>query len=321
MNHSVKVLRRRASVFLSRNMFVLLLLVLFNGTTAAAGKLSIGISVSDLGNPYFVQIARGAESKARELVGDDAEIVVVSSAYDVQRQIAQIDDFIARKMDMILLSAASYEGVEVAVRRAREAGVKVLAVDVKAKGADATVTTDNIQAGKIACEYLVSQLKGKGNIVIINGPQVSSVKERVRGCTSVLSEFPEIQLLSSDKNGGGSREGGLETMTFLLTAFPRIDGVFAINDPSAMGAVQAAQQALRDDFLIVAVDGAPVAEQQLRVPNSLLRATAAQFPNRMAAKAVEIGYQLMNGEVLEQNTVLIPAELVTVETVDTYKGW
>lgn len=289
--------------------------------TMADNTLSIGISVSDLGNPYFIQIARGAEIQAKQLVGDNAEVVVVSSAYDVKRQVEQIEGFVKQGMDMILLSAASYDGVEAAVLKAREAGVKVLAVDVKAKGADATITTDNTQAGMIACDYLAKRLGGKGNVVIINGPKVSSVKDRVAGCKAVLAQSPGIQLLSSDLNSGGGREGGLESMTYLLTQFQQIDGVFSINDPSALGAQDAAQFAGRGEFIIVSVDGAPLAEQQLRSSDSLIRATAAQFPNYMAAKAVETGYRLMQGETLEQTTILIPAELITRETVDSYQGW
>ncbi|WP_332874442.1 ABC transporter substrate-binding protein [Amphritea pacifica] len=290
-------------------------------SVAAEKTLSIGISVSDLGNPYFIQIARGAEMQAKQLVGDNAEVVVVSSAYDVKRQIEQIESFVAQGMDMILLSAASYDGVETAVLKARQAGVKVLAVDVKAKGADATITTDNVQAGMIACDYLVKQLGGRGNVVIINGPKVSSVKDRVAGCKAVLAQSPGIQLLSSDLNSGGGREGGLESMTYLLTQFQQIDGVFSINDPSALGAQDAAQFAGRGEFIIVSVDGAPLAQQQLRRSDSLIRATAAQFPNYMAAKAVETGYRLMQGGILEQSTILIPAELITRETVDSYQGW
>lgn len=292
-----------------------------SGIVLADNSLSIGISVSDLGNPYFTQIARGAEIQAKQLVGDNANVVVVSSAYDVKRQIEQIEGFVAQGMDMILLSAASYDGVEAAVLKARKAGVKVLAVDVKAKGADVTVTTDNTQAGMIACDYLVKQLGGQGRVVIINGPKVSSVRERVAGCKEVLAQSPGIQLLSSDLNSGGGREGGLESMTYLLTQFQQIDGVFTINDPSALGAQDAAQFAGRDEFMIVSVDGAPLAEQQLRTEGSLIKATAAQFPNYMAAKAVEVGYRLMQGETLEQTSILIPAELITRETVDRYQGW
>jgi len=72
--------------------------------------------------------------------------------------------------------------------------------------------------------------------VIINGPPVASVVERVQGCQSVFSKYPDIKVLSKDQNAEGSRDGGLRVMSDVLTSFPKIDAVFAINDPCAIGA-------------------------------------------------------------------------------------
>ncbi|MDH2435655.1 ABC transporter substrate-binding protein [Pokkaliibacter sp. MBI-7] len=291
-------------------------------TAAQATELkSIGLSVSDLGNPFFVQIAKGAEKKAKELGGDNVKVTVVSSAYDLQRQVSQIDDFIAKKVDLILISAADPKGIAPAVMRAKAAGIKVLAVDVAAEGADATITTNNVQAGDIACEFLAKQMEYKGDVVIINGPPVSAVVDRVEGCKNVLSKYPDIKLLSDKQNAGGSREGGLEKMTSLLTAYPKLKGVFAINDPTAIGAELAAKQARRSDFIITSVDGAPVAQEDLKKPESMLVATAAQFPNLMAEKAVEVGYGMLNGTMPDQQVILIPAELVNKDNVKDYRGW
>jgi len=290
-------------------------------TVAAEKSLKIGVSVSDLGNPFFARIAQGAEAKARELVGDKAEVILVSSAYDVERQRRQIDQFVAQRVDMILLSAAVYDAFEEAIARAQQAGVKVLAVDVKAAGADATVTTDNPQAGNIACRYLAEQIQGTGNVVILNGPQVSSIIERVEGCQRVLAEYPDIHVLSSNRNSGGSREGGLEMMTHLLMAYPHIDAVFTINDPAALGAEIAAQQSGRDEFIIVSVDGAPSVVEAMKQPNALIRGTATQSPTQMAKKAVEMGFELMQGKTLDTTEVLIPAVLLTPETTTSAKQW
>ena len=95
--------------------------------------------------------------------------------------------------------------------------------------------------------------------MIVNGPPVTSVIERVDGCLNVLSQYPKLKILSKDQNAEGSRDGGLRVMSDLLTTFPDIDAVFAINDPSGVGADLAANQAKRDDFFIVGVDGAPEA--------------------------------------------------------------
>jgi len=288
---------------------------------ATTSLTSIGVSVSDLGNPYFVEIARGAERRARQLGGAGIRVQVVSSAYDLPRQIRHIDRFIEEGVQMILLSAADREGIAPAVARAREAGIPVIAVDVEAAGADATITTDNRAAGTLACDYLARRMDGHGKVVIINGPAVSSVVERVDGCRQALAGFAGIELLSDTQNGGGAREGGLEKMTALMTAYPDIQGVFTINDPTALGAEQAAHQAGRNNFFIVSVDGSPAAFEQLREPDSLLEASAAQFPGRIAERAVETGLQLLHGKAVEPRRILIAPELITRDNVGEYQGW
>jgi ribose transport system substrate-binding protein len=291
-------------------------------TSLWAGELkSIGISVADLGNPFFVQIAESVTDKARELAGDQVEVIVRSSAYDLGRQQTQIDEFIQRKVDLIVLTAADSVKIEPQVRRAQQAGIRVIAVDINAAGADVTITTDNVQAGEIACRYLAQRLHGQGNVVIINGAIISSVIDRVGGCKAVLNDYPGITLLSDQRNGGGSIEGGLEAMTHLINAYEDIDGVFAINDPSAQGAVMAAQQAGRTDFIITSVDGAPAACQALAQATSPWVASAAQFPREMAERAVELGLALIQGRKPKSAVILIPARLITVDNLADYHGW
>ncbi|MDO5054805.1 MAG: ABC transporter substrate-binding protein [Pasteurella oralis] len=282
---------------------------------------SIGVTVGDLANPFFVQIAKGAELKAKELAGDKVNVVSVSSGYDLGQQVAQIDNFIAAKADMIILNAADSKGIGPAVQRARDAGIVVVAVDVAADGANATVTSNNYQAGEIACQTIVEKLNGKGNVVIINGPPVSAVQDRVQGCQDVFAKHSDIKVLSHNQNAKGSREGGLEVMTSLLIAHPKIDAVFAINDPTAIGADLAAKQAQRSEFFIMGVDGSPDGEEALKLSDSLFRGTPAQDPQVMAAEAVKIGYDILQGKPAPKDPVLIPVHLITRDNIKDYKGW
>ena len=87
----------------------------------------------------------------------------------------------------------------------------MVAVDTAAKGANATVETNNTQAGTIACQYLIEKMGGKGDMIIVNGPQVSSVIERVNGCKEVIAKNPGVKLLSFDQDAKGSRDGGLQS--------------------------------------------------------------------------------------------------------------
>ncbi|TNG90956.1 substrate-binding domain-containing protein [Pasteurellaceae bacterium USgator11] len=282
---------------------------------------SIGVTVGDLANPFFVQIAKGAELKAKELAGDQVRVTLVSSGYDLGQQVAQIDNFIAAKTDMIILNAADSKGIGPAVQRARDAGIVVIAVDVAADGANATVTSNNYQAGEIACQTIVDKLKGQGDVVIINGPPVSAVQDRVQGCMDIFAKNKGINLLSYNQNAKGSREGGLEVMTSLLIAHPKINAVFAINDPTAIGADLAAKQAQRSEFFIMGVDGSPDGEEALKQSDSLFLGTPAQDPQVMAAEAVKIGYDILQGQAAPKEAVLIPVTLITRENIKDYKGW
>ncbi|HOW63088.1 MAG: ABC transporter substrate-binding protein [Candidatus Contendobacter sp.] len=294
-----------------------------SGATLAADQplKAVGVTMGNMGNPFFVTLAKGAAEKAKELGGDKVKITVDSADDDLGKQTNQIDNFIAAQVDLILLNPVHPEGIMPAVMRAKEANIPVIAVDAAAEGVNAMITSNNVQAGEKACQFIVDRLKGKGDVVIIDGPPVTAVTDRIKGCKAVFAKNPGIKILSDNQNGRGSREGGLETMTNLLTAFPKIDAVFAINDPTGTGADLAARQAKRTEFFITGVDGAPVAVEALKDKDSLFLATAAQNPLQMAKEGVEIGYQIKQGKAPKETTILIPVDLITRDNVKDYKGW
>lgn len=272
---------------------------------------SIGMSVADLGNPFFVELVDSVTRRANELnQGHSVEVVVRSDAYDLKRQMRQLNEFIERQVDLIILTATDEYKIAPVVARAQRAGIKVIAVDVNAQGADATITTDNVQAGMVACERLAKEIGYQGQFVIINGVSVSSVLERVAGCKSAINRYPNITLLSDRLNGTGSREGGMEAMVYLMEEYDHLDAVFAINDPTAYGALMAAEQAGRNEFLLASVDGSNFAIDAIQQPNVWI-ATAVQRPSLMAETAVEMGIALLNGEDIRQRFILIPAQLAT----------
>ncbi|WP_028225657.1 ABC transporter substrate-binding protein [Paraburkholderia ferrariae] len=280
---------------------------------------SIGVTVGSLGNPYFVTIVNGAEAKAKQL-NPNAKVTAVSADYDLNKQFTQIDNFISAHVDMILLNAVDPKAILPAVQKARAAGIVVVAVDVSAAGADATVQTDNVKAGELSCDYIVKKLNGKGNVIIENGPQVSAVIDRVNGCKSVLSKAPGIKVLSDDQDGKGSRDGGMNAMLGYLTRFPKLDAVFTINDPQAIGSDLAAKQLHRSNIVITSVDGAPDIETALKT-DTLVQASASQDPWKMAQTAVDVGYGIMNGKKPANPLIEMMPQLITRDNVGSYKGW
>ncbi len=279
----------------------------------------VGVTLGSLGNPFFVTMVKGAEAQAKA-INPDAEVIGVSADYDLNKQFTQIDNFIAAGVDMILINAVDPKAIEPAIKRAQKAGIAVIAVDVTAAGADATVQTNNIQAGEIACQFIADKIGGKGDVIIQNGPQVSAVIDRVVGCKNVFAKYPDIKVLSDDQDAKGSRDGGLNVMQGHLTRFPKIDAVFAINDPQAIGADLACKQLKRNEMIITSVDGAPDIEAALK-GDTLIQASASQDPYAMAKKGVEVGYEIMQGKKPAEAMILMPSTIVTRDNVKDYKGW
>jgi ribose transport system substrate-binding protein len=252
----------------------------------------------------------------------DVTFSALSANYDLNLQTNQIEDFIAARVELILLGAADSKGIAPAVKKARAAGIIVVAVVVSAEGGvSATVMSDNLQAGRLVAEFTAKKLGGKGRVVIINGPPVSAVIDRVRGAEEVFRKHPGIEIVSRDQNAGGHRMGGMTVATDLLTANPQLDAIFAINDPTALGAALAVRQARREKVFVVGVDGAPDAEKALQDNKSAFLATAAQDPFAMAAKAVEVGYGILQGQAPTADPLLVPVSLVTRDNIANYKGW
>ena len=294
-------------------------IALSTNVAGAAELKKIGITLGSLGNPFFVALANGAKAKALT-INPKVEVITASADYDLNKQFTQMDNFIAAGVNMIMVNAIDANAILPAIKRAQAAGIVVIGVDVAANGADAVVQTNNVQAGQIACQYIVDKLGGKGNVIIQNGPQVSAVIDRVKGCKEKFAAAPGIKVLSDDQDGKGSREGGLNVMQGHLTRFEKIDAVFAINDPQAIGADLAAKQLNRTGIVITAVDGAPDIEGALK-GNTMVQASSSQDPYAMAQLAVQTGAEIMDGKKPANAMILMESKLITRDNVGEYKGW
>ena len=295
-------------------------MVAMAGSVSAKELKAVGLTVGDMANPFFVAMGKGTEEAAKK-INPNVKVTALSTKYDLNTQVGQIENFIANKIDLLLVNAVDPKAIAPVLKKARDAGIVVVAVDVGAEGADYTVMSDNVAAGANACEYIATKLGGKGNVVIVNGPPVTSVIDRVVGCKQVFAKNPGIKVLSDNQDAKGSRDGGMAVMQDLLTANPKIDAVFAINDPTGIGAELAIKQAKREGIFITAVDGAPDAVVALKDPKSLFEGSAAQNPYQMASDGVKVGYDMLNGKMPSTKVLLLPVPLVTKANIKDYPGW
>jgi ribose transport system substrate-binding protein len=280
---------------------------------------SVGISVGSLGNPFYVAAVAGITAAAKK-ANPDVKITAVDADYDLNKQLSQIDSFIGAGVDIMMIVPVDPKASVPAVQKAKAGGMVVAAFDTTASNADASVSTNNVKAGEEACGYLADKLGGKGNIVFLNAVQVSAVVDRINGCKSVLAKHPDMKVVA-DQNTQGSRDGGLKVMQTILTANDHIDGVFAANDPAAIGGDLAAKQMNRNEFIITSVDGAPDAEKLIKGGNTLIKATASQDPYTMAAQSFGIALDIFQGKKPAETQVLLDPKLITADNIADYKGW
>jgi ribose transport system substrate-binding protein len=275
----------------------------------------MGVTVSNSTNPFFVK-----ESDTAKATGEKMGFQVLSqeAGEDVATQSNQIDQFVTSRVDFIVIDPVDSDGVGPAVKRAVAAGIPVVGIDSQTSNADVSVTTNNTQAGKVSCTSLAKQLKGKGKVAILDGTPISAVQDRVTGCEAVLAKYPGIEVVAKQR-GDNSRDKALPVATDILTANPDIDGVFAINDPTAAGVELAAKQkGLK--IIITSVDGAKAAVDSIQ-GGGMITATAAQDPAALAKKGVELGAQLAEKKKVSEKLIELPTELVDASNASEYKPW
>lgn len=275
--------------------------------SAAASAYTIGFAVSTLDNPFFVDLKDGAEAKAAEL---GVTLRVVDAQDDPARQLAGIEDLIARGVDLILVNPTDSSAVVPAILAANRAGIPIITVDRGAEGGEvvAHIASDNVLGGRMAGEFIAELLGGKGKVVELEGiPGTSAARERGQGFNEVIATYPDIQV-AARQEAGFDRARGLTVMENILQAQPEIDALFCHNDEMALGAIIAIQAAGRADKIkVVGFDATDDAVQAVKEGRML--ATIAQQPRLMGELGVEYAIKVLSGETVDK-FIPVPLELV-----------
>lgn len=266
----------------------------------------IGMTCMDLTNPFFKLIAN---VMAEEAGVHGYELTALSGELDPAKQNSQITDFVAQGYDAIFLNPVDSKTAGEGVRAAHEAGIPVFTFDVQISdeaAADLVVShigSDNYQGGQLAGESMIEALGNRGEVAVISLPEVTSCILRVDGFREALEEAGSPIEIVTELSGKGSRDGGYAVATDILQAHPDIDGIFAINDPSALGAHAAVVKANKqDDITIVAFDASPAGKQA--VYEKKLFDTPQQFPRKMARGTVGAFVAYLAGEEVEAKRLI-----------------
>ncbi len=257
--------------------------------------MHIGLVVSDLTKPHWVIMSKAAGEKAAEL---GLELSAVSPSREVaEEQIPLIEDFVKQKVDAFIIAAVDSQGIVPAVEKANQAGIPVIAVDVRIWGGQVacTVQTDNIEGTQLAAEYIVQRLGGKGKVINLQGNLSSQAGyHRSQGLHEVLAKYPQIEVVFEEETYWRS-DRARELTTQALQAHPDADALFAANDTALLGALEAVKGAgLLGQLVLVGFDAIP--QILTLIHKGEVDASVQQFPARMGATAVEMAAKILRGE-------------------------
>jgi len=285
---------------------------------AALGALALGISAApntakadEIGaclitktdiNPFFVKMKEGASAKAEEL-GIDLSTYAGKIDGDHETQVQAIESCIASGAKGILLTASDTKAIVPVVKKARDAGLIVIALDTPLEpidAADATFATDNFKAGELIGQWAAAKLGDKASEAKIamldlapSAPSVDVLRDQgfMKGFGIDIKDPNKIGDEDDDRIVGhdvtnGNEEGGRTAMENLMQRDPDINVVYTINEPAAAGAYEALKSfGMEDGVLIVSVDGG--CPGVANVKDGVIGATSQQYPLLMASKGIE----------------------------------
>lgn len=280
---------------------------------AKASKV-IGVTLLTRAHVFFKDLEEGLQAEASK---NGYELIVTAGEFDLGKQSAQIEDFIARKVDAIIICPVDSRGIGPAIRKANEANIPVFTADIASFEGEIVchVASDNVAGGTLAGEYLAKVLGGKGKVAIIGQPTVTSVLDRVQGFKNAVANYPGIEIVA-DVNGEGVRDKAMQASADVLQAHPDLNGIFGINDDSALGALDAAQQFNRPGLSIVGYDATPPAVDAI-TRGTALKADVVQYPRRIGATTVMKISEYFAGAKLAKT---IPVEVGIVDKESLARG-
>ena len=278
-----------------------------------ASRGTIGVSLLTFENPFFKVIADNIESEGKK---QGYDCILLSADNDAAKQSNQVKDFIVSKVAAIVISPRDARAIVPAIQDANAAGIPVFTVDIPCLEPNVTIVsqiaTDNLGGGREAARAIIEALgESGGKVAILGFATAQSCILRVNGFREVIdahnaSATGKVTIVG-EYEGGGARDRSAAAMKDILQSNDGLKAVFAINDPSALGARAALEQAGQAEaVIIVGFDGQPEGKQAIK--DGKIYADPLQFPDRMGVAVVQAIVAHSKGKDVPAET-LIPTQL------------
>lgn len=275
--------------------------------TGASGDITIGLAVSTLNNPFFVELQQGAQEMADKL---GAKLTVVDAQNDATNQVNQVQTLVTQGVKAIILNPVDSKQSAPAAKAAETANIPLISVDRAVEGkVAAEVASNNVSGGSLAAIELGRATSGE--VAHLKGiPGASASRDRGQGFEQGLNSG-NIKVVASAV-ADFDRAKGLNETTNLLQGHPGLKGLFAENDEMALGAIKALGARAGKDVQVVGFDGTP--DGLKAIQDGTLAATIAQQPKLLGSKAVEQAVHAAKGEPVQQ-VVDVEVKVITAKNV------
>ena len=279
----------------------------------AQQKITIGVSLAQDDNPFYIVMLKGMRSRAKELGWD---VATVSANEDKVKQINGVQDLIARGVKGILISPIDAVGVNAAYDAAKAANIPIVSVARGSTSPNQTihVAMDEKQIGRDIAEWTAKAIGGEGKVAMLIGPSgAPTFRNLAEGYTEVMAKYPKIQI-AFRADGPLTRERGVKQAEDAMVANPDLKAIYAANDDVALGAAQTVIAAGRADKTIVTgMNGVPPALRALK--DGKIAMTVELNPYLWGRLGVDVLAQYLKGEKVEPR-VFIKHVIVDKTNID-----
>ncbi len=262
---------------------ILLFIIVISNVSYAESKV-IGVSLLTHEHKFFRDLESGLRSEA---IKKGYELIVNTGDFDIHKQKAQINGFINKNVDAIIIAPCNSRAIGNVIAMVNKKDIPVFTVDIANTSPHGKVishiASDNKEGGQRAAQMIVQALNGFGKVTIISHPEITSVFDRVVGFREEMNKHPGIKIIA-DVPAWGQRDRAMAIMEEMLLMVPDVDAVFCINDDSALGALKACESAGKK-IVIVGYDATPEAREA--ISDGRLYGDVIQYPKRMGKIAIQ----------------------------------
>ena len=303
--------------------YVLICLITAINVFAAADQnkpFKVGINMFGVAN-YFIEVARDtAVEEVKKLGG----IALCSVSQTVSERINSLENFITQGVDAIIVGEGDIKMVEPVLQQAKQKGIIIAAMNSGTGDfVDVIIEPNNWVGGVMAACELMDRINGQGKIVEIYNDLGQMIRMRRAMLHTVLTEYPHVEIVAGFTYAWPDfYPDVMAKMEAVLQAHPDINGVFATFFGVGVAAAQVIrEQGLQNQVVIVSIDIDPTTYEEMKKPDSPIKATYVTDPQLMAKTAVKVVFDIFSGKEILNKHIYIPGFLITKENLENVNSY